>query len=105
MIHQTVGQRIHITLRDGVKQQQLQHLMVGKAVESALQEFRPGPLAVANVDAALSLYRHDLASLLYIWGKYSIFPARRQEISRQAGQNRPCGIAPHGLFSKQFHKV
>ena len=31
--------------------------MVGKAVKSALQEFRPGPLAVANVDAALSLYK------------------------------------------------
>ena len=92
MIHQPVGQRVDIPLGNGIKQQQLQHLVVGQAVEPTLQKFCLGPLAVAGMDTASSPFRHALTPFSpLLQGKYSIFAAGRQGISRSMGQNRTCG--------------
>lgn len=64
MVHQPVGQWVYVPLGNGVEQQQLQYLVVGQAAEPALQKLRLGPLAVAGVDAGLSLSSHNLAPFL-----------------------------------------
>ena len=49
-VQQSVGQRIHISLRDGVAEQQLQELVVMEAV-SVGEELGLEPLAVAVVES------------------------------------------------------
>ena len=70
MIHQRVGNRVHILARNGMKQDVFQHLMIGKAIEAGLFKPLTHPLAVVCVNLLL---RHSLFPVPFKVTLYALF--------------------------------
>ena len=49
LLNEVMGQAVYIPLGDGVKEQQLQHSVVGPALDAPGQKFRFHPLAVTGM--------------------------------------------------------